>query len=132
MTRLFWLAFPALLLCQDRFAARPAFGPEIFNTDPAHLDAVHYSVLLENDHVRVLRFRLGPHEKSMVVDVPEHLLVATTDQNVRVLYPHGKPRERQRKAGDSAWMERDAYGVENLSDKPVEWVLVETRDGKRG
>ena len=131
MTRLLWLAFPALLLCQDRFAPRTAFGPEIFNTDPAHLDAAHYSVVLDNEHVRVLRFRLGPHERSMIVDVPAHLLVAVTDQNVRLLYPHGKPQERQRKAGDSAWMERDAYGVENVSDKPVEWVLVETRD-KRG
>jgi hypothetical protein len=60
------------------------------------------------------------------------LLVAVTDQNVRLHYPHGKPQERQRKAGDSLWTERDAYGVENVSDKPVEWVLVETRDGKRG
>ncbi len=132
MTRLFWLAFPALLLCQDRFAPRPASGPEIFNTDPAHLDAAHYSVVLDNEHVRVLRFRLNAHERSMVVELPAHLLVAVTDQNVRLLYPHGKPQERQRKAGDSAWMERDAYGVENVSDKPVEWVLVETRDGKRG
>ena len=132
MTRLLWLVFPALLLCQDRFAARPAFGPEIFNTDPAHLDAAHYSVVLDNEHVRVLRFRLGPHERSMIVDVPAHLLVAVTDQNVRLLYPHGKPQERQRKAGDSVWMERDAHGVENVSDKPVEWVLVETRGGKRG
>jgi hypothetical protein len=132
MTRLFWLAFPALLLCQDRFTARPPFRPDIFNTDPAHLDAAHYSVVLDNDHVRVLRFRLGPHERSMIVDVPAHVVVAVTDQNVRLLYPHGKPQERQRKAGDSAWMERDAYGVENVSEKPVEWVLVETRDGKRG
>ena len=89
-------------------------------------------MVLENDHVRVLRFRLGPHEKSMVLDVAEHLHVAVTDQHVQLVYVYGKPRARQRKAGDSAWMERDAYGVENLSDKPVEWVLVETRDGKRG
>ncbi len=132
MTRLLWLAFPALLLCQDRFTARPVFRPDIFETDPAHLDAAHYSVVLDNEHVRVLRFRLGPHERSMIVDVPAHVVVAVTDQNVRLLYPQGKPQERQRKAGDSAWMERDAYGVENVADKAVEWVLVETRDGKRG
>jgi len=89
-------------------------------------------VILDNDRVRVLRFRLGPHEKSRVVDVPEHLQVAVTDQHVRLIHVNAKPRERQCKAGDSAWMERDEYGVENLSDKPVEWVLVETRDGKHG
>ena len=79
MTRLFWLAFPALLLCQDRFAARPPLPPDIFNTDPAHLDATHYSVILDNEHVRVLRFRLEPHEKSMVVDAVSytHLTLPT-------------------------------------------------------
>ena len=127
MTRLFWLAFPALLLCQDRFAAPPVFRPDIFNTDPAHLDAAHFSVVVDNDHVRVLRFRLGPHERSMIVELPAHVQVAVTDQNIRLLFAHGKPQARQCKAGESTWVERDAYGVENVSDKPVEWVLVESK-----
>jgi len=85
-------------------------------------------VVFANDRVRALRFRLEPHEKSMVLHVPAHVMVAVTDHRVRVLYAHGKPRERTHKAGDSAWVERDECGFENLSEKATEWILVETRE----
>ena len=31
--------------------------------DPVHVDLRHYTVEFENDQVRVLRIRYGPHEK---------------------------------------------------------------------
>jgi hypothetical protein len=107
------------------------FPPDIFNTDLTHLDAAHYSVSFENDRVRVLRFRLEPHEKSMIVDVPAHVVVYVTEAHVRILHAHGKPLERETKAGHSEWLERDARGFENLSEKATEWILIETKDKER-
>lgn len=60
--------------------------------------------------------------------VPAHVLVAITDQYLRLWFVHDKPKEQQHKAGDSAWAGRNEYALENLSDKPAEWILVETRD----
>jgi len=31
------------------------------------------------------------------------------------------------KAGYSGWVQRDDYGIENLEDKPAEWILVVPR-----
>jgi hypothetical protein len=34
--------------------------------DPINVDPKHYKVEMENDRVRVLRIRYGPHEKSVM------------------------------------------------------------------
>ncbi len=121
MTRLCWiccLSLAAVSLNGQNFA------PEIFDTRPVALDPIHFHLVFENDRVQVIRVRLGPHEKFMVMEIPGHVMTCLTDQHVRVIYPHGKPSVRSEKAGHTGWMERDEYGLENLEDKPAEWILV--------
>jgi len=100
------------------------FPPDIFDTHPTALDPAHFQLVFENHRVQVIRVHLGPHEKSMVMELPAHVLACVTDRHVRLLYAHGKPAERADKAGYSDWIERDEYGFENLEDKPAEWILV--------
>lgn len=115
-----WL-FCALAAAQSR---RLDFPPDIFDTRPVALDPSHFRMVLENDHVKVIRVRLGPHEKSMVMEIPAHVMTCVTDQRVRVNYAHTRSVERSQKAGYSGWVESDEYGLENLDDKPAEWILV--------
>jgi len=115
-----WL-FCALAAAQSR---RLDFPPDIFDTRPVALDPSHFRMVLENDHVMVIRVRLGPHEKSMVMEIPAHVMTCVTDQRVRVNYAHTRSVERSQKAGYSGWVESDEYGLENLDDKPAEWILV--------
>src|SRR5262244_552639 len=43
----------------------PPAGPlPVTKLDPTVVDAAHYKVVFENNHVRVLRIHFGPHEKS--------------------------------------------------------------------
>ena len=72
----------------------------------------------------MIRVRLGPHEKSTVMEIPAHVLTCLTERHIRVHYAHGKPVESSEKAGYSGWVERDEAGFENLEDKPAEWILV--------
>ena len=109
---------------QDRFGPRNFSPPDIFDTRPVALDPIHFHMVLENDRVKVIRVRLGPREKSMVMEIPAHVMTCVTDQHVRVHYAHSKAAERAQKAGYTGWVERDEYGVENLDEKPVEWILV--------
>jgi hypothetical protein len=104
--------------------AQRNFPPDIFDTHPTALDPTHFRLVLENDRVQVIRVRLGPHEKSTVVDLPPHVLACVTDRHVRVHYAHGKPAERTEKAGYTGWEEREDSAFENLDDKPAEWILV--------
>ena len=112
MTRLWlvcWFFLAAVAVrAQER---RDAFPPDIFDTRPTALDPAHYQLILENDFVKVIRVRLGPHEKSMVMEVPAHVMACITDRNVRLLYPRGKAAERSQKAGYTVWVDRDEYGL---------------------
>jgi hypothetical protein len=116
---------------QDRFGPRSFSPPDIFDTRPVALDPNHFRMVLENDHVKVIRVRLGPREKSMVMEIPAHVMTCVTDQHLRVNYAHTKPMERSQKAGYTGWVERDEYGLENLDDKPVEWILVVPDGGEK-
>ena len=103
------------------------FPPEFFDTHPTALDSAHFQRVFENDLVEVIRVHLGPHERTANVALPPHVMTCVSDQHVRLIYPHGKPVERVEKAGYSGWVQRDDYGIENLDDKPVEWILVVPR-----
>ncbi len=109
---------------QDRFGPRNFSPPDIFDTRPVALDPSHFRMVLENDHVKVIRVRLGPREKSMVMEIPAHVMTCVSDQHVRLHYAHAKLADRSQKTGYTAWVERDEYGIENLEDKPVEWIVV--------
>jgi hypothetical protein len=125
MTRLWLVCWFVVASVAVRAQERElAFPPDIFDTRPTALDPVHYRLILENDHVKVIRVRLGPHEKSMVMELPAHVMTCLTDRNVRVIHPRGKPAELSQKAGYTGWVDRDEYGLENLGDKPAEWILV--------
>jgi hypothetical protein len=47
--------------------------------DPVRVDPQHYTVEFENDQVRVLRIRYGPHEKSVMHGHPAGLAVFLAD-----------------------------------------------------
>ncbi len=123
MTRL-WLVCSLIVTAAAARGQNRQFPPDIFDTHPAALDNTHFQRVFQNERVEVMRIRLGPHEKTMVMDIPAHVMTCLTDQHLRLIYPHGKPGERAHKAGYSGWVESDEYGLENLEEKPAEWILV--------
>ena len=96
--------------------------------DPVKVDPKHYKVELENDQVRVLRVKIGPHEST---PLHEHSLnrVVTylTDQDFRVT-TDGKAESVQHKVGEASWGAPTTHKEENLSDKPFEVVVVELKN----
>jgi quercetin dioxygenase-like cupin family protein len=96
--------------------------------DPAKIDPKHYTIEFENDQVRVLRVRIGPHE---VAPLHEHGLnrvtILLTDQNFRVTTKDGKVDTIQKKAGDVTWGTPLIHKEENLSDSPFEVIAVEIK-----
>ncbi|MGE3513445.1 MAG: hypothetical protein AB7N65_31695 [Vicinamibacterales bacterium] len=83
--------------------------------DPTLVDAQHYSVLLENDYVRVLRVRYGPRETGAR---HEHKL------NRVVVYLNDQPNGK----ADDARIAGPATHVEqNASDAAAERIAVEIK-----
>jgi len=125
--RLWLVAGVFLMAAGVRAQDAQTFPPEFFDTHPTALDSAHFQRVFENDMVEVIRVHLGPHERTANVALPPHVMTCVSDQHVRLIYQHGKPVERVEKAGYSGWVQRDDYGIENLEDKPAEWILVVPR-----
>jgi quercetin dioxygenase-like cupin family protein len=81
-------------------------------------------VEIENAWVRVLRVKQGPHEKSPERQHPDSVAVYLTAIHQRV-----NGVEVGHKSGDVAWLEAAKNTEENLSDRPLEYVLVELKPG---
>jgi len=100
----------------------PALAQDAVKVDPGH-----YTVLFENDQVRVLVIIYGPHEKSVMHHHPDSVAVFLTDQRARFGLPDGQSEEIEAKAGTALWIPGGNHLPENLSDKPFEVILVELK-----
>ena len=95
--------------------------------DSVAADPKHYKVEFENERVRVVRLRYGPHEKSVMHSHPELVAVFLTDAHNRFTYPDGKTEEIHLKRGDTMQHEAFEHMPENIGDQPFEAVLVELK-----
>ena len=109
----------AALLC---LVALPAAGQ-----DPVKVDPKHYKVEFENAEVRVLRFKYGPHEKSVMHSHPNLVVIPLSDAKVKFELPGGKSEEQELKANQPQWTPATTHNPENMGDKAMEGILVELK-----
>jgi quercetin dioxygenase-like cupin family protein len=96
--------------------------------DPVKVDSRHYTVVFENDQVRVLRITYGPHEKSVAHVHPANVAVFLTDGQTRFTMPDGKTVDAPVKAGSTQWDPGGVHLPENTGEKPFELILVELKN----
>jgi quercetin dioxygenase-like cupin family protein len=89
-------------------------------------------LVLENDRVRVLRVVLPRHEKASVDWQPEFVTVYLTDAHEKTTAPNGKVREVRKKAGNTSYSVTAGRIAENLSDQPLEFVVIELKKKPTG
>ncbi len=107
--------------------APPSPAPFELKADSTKLDPDHYSLEFENDQVRIVRIKYGPGEKSVMHEHPASVAVLLTEQNVRMHAPDGTSEDDLGSAGDARWHDAGTHQPENLSDGPLEVVLVELK-----
>lgn len=93
----------------------PAGPAPVSKLDPTVVDTKHYKVEFENEFVRVLRVRFGPHEKG---ETHEHIL------NRVVVYLNDQPNA---KADDVRMAGAATHAEENASDQMAERLAVEIK-----
>ena len=103
-------------------------GAAAMAQDPVKVDPNHYKLVSENAQVRILRFHYGPHEKSVMHSHPDLVVVYLTDMHIKMTTPDGKSQEQTGKAGEAQWTPAGSHLPENLSDKPIEGILVEFKN----
>jgi hypothetical protein len=83
--------------------------------DPLKVDPKHYSLEFENDQVRVLRVRYGPHEKGVFHEHKlNHIVVYLTDQ-------------ARGKAGEVRLEDPNSHTEENALDHAVERIAIDLK-----
>ncbi|MFY9530655.1 MAG: hypothetical protein WBC04_11010 [Candidatus Acidiferrales bacterium] len=95
--------------------------------DPVIVSPKNNKVEIDNDWVRVLRVRQGPHEKTPMHEHPASVVVYLTNCDQKRTGADGRVQEVKQKAGDVAYIDAVKHATENISGKPLEEVIVELK-----
>lgn len=95
--------------------------------DPVELDPRHYHTLFENDRVRTLRVRYGPHEASPMHTHPPSVALFLTDLHFKDTAPSGGTSELHARAGEVQWLDAAEHRLENLTSESLEIVMIELK-----
>ncbi len=108
--------------------ATMSFSTTLIAEDGVVADPKHYTVEFENDRIRVIRIKYGPGEKSVMHTHGPNMAVLLSDTKSRMTFPDGTSEETTTTAGGIQWADAGEHLPENLSDSPVELVLIELKD----
>lgn len=100
--------------------------------DPAKAMPQMYKIILENDHVRVVDYRIHPGEKEPVHSHPEGVVVYFfSDAKVRTTMPNGKTVDSFNKAGEVLWRDPVTHAGQNIGDSEIHALLVEPKNSAK-
>jgi quercetin dioxygenase-like cupin family protein len=99
--------------------------------DPIEVSPEHYSVLFENERVRVLEVRYQPGDVSEFHRHPENLVIAISESAARAINEDGTSRDYVFEAGDVMWRDVQEHRGSNSSDEEMHIVMVEFKDNDR-
>ena len=95
--------------------------------DAVKVDPKHYTVITENDQVRILKAHYGPHEKSVMHSHPATAAVFLTDAKGQFTFPDGKTQAFNVKAGDAQYEAAVTHLPENTSDTAMDVIVIELK-----
>ena len=114
------LAFYVAVMCV-------CVAPILSAQDAVKVDPKHYSVVSENDQVRILKVHYGPHEKSVMHSHPATVAVFLTDAKGTFTFPDGKKQDFSLKAGQSQYSAAGVHLPENTGDAGMDVIVIELK-----
>jgi hypothetical protein len=98
--------------------------------DPVKISPQYYSVLLENDRVRVLEYHLKPGEKEGMHTHPPGLVYSFSDAKLRVTPPEGKSSDVAAERGHVSWRDSTTHSLENIGTTEAHALAIEMKPCK--
>ena len=95
--------------------------------DPLKVYPENYKVIVENERVRVLDFKLKKGAKETPHDHPAHVVYVLTGFKIRFTFPDGKTAIRETKTGEVLFSEAVTHASENIGDTDAHGILVELK-----
>lgn len=100
-----------------------------WSQDPLPLYPENYKVIIENDRVRVMDFKLKKGAKENMHFHPAHVVYVLTGFEIRFTFPDGKTVIRETKTGDVLFSEAVMHEPENIGNTDAHGLLVELKTG---
>lgn len=97
------------------------------STDPVETNPEHYSVVFENDRVRVLAYTDEPGASTQPHAHPDSVMVALSDIH-RKLVLGDQEREVQIPMGTATWLPAQTHSGHNIGTTPTHSVFVELKE----
>ena len=98
-----------------------------YTQDPVKPSPQYYKVLLENDQVRVLEYRLKAEEKEPVHSHPAGVVYVLSDAKLKFSYPDGRTEERTAATGETIWRDPTTHAVENVGDTEAHAITIDLK-----
>jgi quercetin dioxygenase-like cupin family protein len=101
---------------------------EAIAQDALEVAPEHYTVLLENDNVRVLEVKIKPGEKEAMHTHPATVHIELAPTKVKIGYPDGKSVTLEGHQGEAIWVGPVKHTIENVGDTEIHAYIVELKD----
>ena len=95
--------------------------------DPVKQSPQYYKVLLENDQVRVVEYRLKPGEKEPMHTHTTGVLYIFGDAKMKTTFPDGRTTESSGGAGEAHWRNPVTHALENIGTTDAHALAVDLK-----
>lgn len=97
------------------------------NLDPAATNPDHYTVIFENDRVRILEYADAPGVRTTPHDHPDSVMYTLSSFHRR-LHSGDTHRDIELTAGQALWLPAQRHAGENIGDTPTHVLFVELKE----
>lgn len=95
--------------------------------DPLEVAANVYTLIMENEHVRVLDARFSPGARAVMHSHPNHVVYVLTDGRLKITTPDGKNAIVDLKVGQAIWMQVGEHAAENVGKAEAHNLVIELK-----
>jgi quercetin dioxygenase-like cupin family protein len=96
-------------------------------SDALHAASNVYSLIMENDRVRVLDARFKPGEIAAMHQHPDHVVYILKDGKLKLTPANGKTESMDVKTGQTIWMDATTHATENLGKTDAHLLVIELK-----
>ena len=96
-------------------------------TDPVKTDPDFYSVVFENERVRVLEYRDHPGDRTSMHSHPDMVIIPLSTFRRRLTLDDGRTVEVEKRVHDVGWVQATAHAGENIGDTDSHALFVELK-----
>jgi hypothetical protein len=96
--------------------------------DPVETNPDHYSVVFENERVRVLQYRDEPGVRTTPHEHPDSVMITLSDFDRRLVGEDGASRDVELHAGSVRWLDAQTHSGHNIGTRPTHVMFVELKE----